>query len=104
MDERAMLRVTWSKVIEKAAETTDQINTLQAGFRSRLVTDIKIFKNDVCTFRDDYLKSGPGVVGLSPNEAIERLRRYEDEFDILQVCFYSHFFFLLFVSLHVAIS
>jgi dynein heavy chain len=84
MDERAMLRVTWGKVVEKAGEVMKNIGGLQGGFRKRLLADIKAFKADSASFRDEYARSGPGVVGLAPPEAMERLRRYEDEFDILQ--------------------
>ncbi|RYE84765.1 MAG: hypothetical protein EOO65_01700, partial [Methanosarcinales archaeon] len=84
MDQRAMLRVHWGKVLEKAQETMDSVNKLQSGFRKRLIADVKTFRVDAATFRDEYLASGPGVTGLPPSEAMERLRRYEDEFDIYQ--------------------
>ena len=84
MDERAMLRVTWGKVVEKAGEVMSRIGGLQGGFRSRLLADTAAFKSDASAFRDEYVRNGPGVASLSPPEAMERLRRYEDEFDILQ--------------------
>lgn len=41
---------------------------------------IKLFINDVCDFRKDYELSGPMVENISPKEAMERLRRFEDEY------------------------
>jgi hypothetical protein len=82
MDNRAMLRIYWSKLRERADEVQTTIVSLQSGFRRRLLVDVKQFRVDVTTFREEYLKSGPMVAGITPNEAMDRLRRYEDEFDI----------------------
>jgi dynein heavy chain len=82
MDSRAMLRVNWAKLRDKAEEVTERVAALQAGFRKRLMGDIKFLRADVAAFRADYLANGPMVPGIAPAEAQERLRRYEDEFDI----------------------
>jgi len=82
MDSRAMLRNNWMKLRDKAEDTTEEIANLQAGFRKRLLEDVKNFKADVNAFRADYMKNGPMVKGIPPNEAQDRLRRFEDEFDI----------------------
>lgn len=34
------------------------------------------------SFRKDYEKNGPMVEGISPAGAIERLKRFEDEYDV----------------------
>lgn len=47
-----------------------------------LKSNIKEFVNDVYVFRRDYEKNGPMVEGISPNTAIERLKRYKDEYDV----------------------
>ena len=41
---------------------------------------MKAFKISVVSFRNDYEVSGPGVKGISPKEAIERLQKYDREF------------------------
>jgi len=69
MDMRAMLRNNWMKVRDKAEDVTETIAGLQAGFRKRLLEDVKNFKVDVASFRNDYLKNGPMVKGIPPNEA-----------------------------------
>ena len=82
MDSRAMLRSNWMKLRDKAEDTTEEIAGLQSGFRKRLLEDVKNFKIDVAAFRADYLKNGPMVKGIPASEAQDRLRRFEDEYDI----------------------
>ena len=82
MDSRAMLRANWMKLRDKAEDTTEEIASLQAGFRKKLLEDVKNFKTDVSNFRADYMKNGPMVKGIPASEAQERLRRFEDEYDI----------------------
>ena len=82
MDNKAMLRVNWSKLRDRAGSVSETISSLQAGFRKRLLSDVKAFRSDVTAFREEYLRSGPMVKGISPEVAMERLRRCEEEFDI----------------------
>jgi len=44
--------------------------------------NIKEFKKNISDFRADYEKSGPMVEGISPNDAMERLRRFEEEYKV----------------------
>jgi dynein heavy chain len=81
-DMRAMLRANWMKLRDKAEEVTETIADLQSGFRKKLLEDVKTFRSDVVQLRADYIKNGPMVKGISANEAQDRLRRFEDEFDI----------------------
>ena len=82
MDNLAMLRTNWTRLREKASAVGSTIASLQGGFRTRLLVDVKAFRSDVTTFRDEFLRSGPGVAGILPDAALERLRRFEDELDI----------------------
>lgn len=43
---------------------------------------IKDFIVDVSDFRKDYELNGPMVENISPKEAMERLRRFEDEYGL----------------------
>jgi len=36
----------------------------------------------VADFRKDYIENGPMADGINPKEAVERLRRFEDEFSV----------------------
>jgi dynein heavy chain len=47
-----------------------------------LKKSIKDFITDVQDFRKDYEANGPMVENISPKEAMERLRRFEDEYSV----------------------
>lgn len=82
MDQKSVLRSAWRKLVEIAEEVTDDIAKLQVGFKRKLLADVKVFVSDVVNFRNDYLANGPMVVGLTPQEAVERLRRSQEEFEL----------------------
>lgn len=50
----------------------------QAGFKTRLLADVRTFVGEVVAFRRDYLTNGPMAPGISPQDAIDRLRRYHE--------------------------
>jgi dynein heavy chain len=82
MDQKDILKVSWRKLVEVAESVTDEISRLQGGFKKKLLSDVKSFVVDVVAFRNDYLANGPMVKGISPQEAMERLRRYQEEFEL----------------------
>lgn len=84
MDQKSVLRSSWRKLLDKAIEVSGVINSLQAGFKKRLLTDLKTFVVEVTSFRAEYLAKGPMVEGISPEDAMERLKRYEDEYELRQ--------------------
>ena len=47
-----------------------------------LKKSIKDFITDVTDFRKDYEANGPMVENITPKEAMERLRRFEDEYSV----------------------
>ena len=75
-------QVNWRKLLELSESVTDEIAKLQGGYKKKLFTDVKAFVIDVVQFRNDYLANGPMVKGISPSEAMDRLRRYGDEFEL----------------------
>ena len=81
-DQKTVLQSTWSKLVTRADTVQDNITGLQGGFRTQLLSDVRTFVVQVEEFRSDYLAHGPMVSGLTPDEAMDRLRRYEDQFDI----------------------
>jgi dynein heavy chain len=54
----------------------------QKNYLKQLKKSIKDFVKDVQDFRKDYEQNGPMVENISPKDAIERLRRFEDEFSV----------------------
>ena len=84
MDQKSVLRSSWRKLLDKSIEVSGAIAGLQAGFKKRLLTDLKTFVAEVTCFRAEYLAKGPMVEGISPDDAMERLKRYEDEYELRQ--------------------
>lgn len=46
----------------------------------KLKTSVKELVKDVVDFRADYEKNGPMVEGITPKEAIERLKRFNEQY------------------------
>ena len=84
MDQKSVIRSNWRKMVDHAEEVTDQLSLTSGKFKRQLMTDIREFSADVQAFRNDYSANGPMVKGLAPAEAVERLKRFESEFEIRQ--------------------
>ncbi len=57
-------------------------HTLQVGFKRTLLQDIKAFVADAAAFRQDWEANGPTLPGLSPMDAADRLRKYQQLFEV----------------------
>ena len=77
----ADLDYSWRKLNRMADELTTRLQTMQAGFRIGLERNVRAFAADVIHFRDAFDAHGPGVLGLKPIEACERLRRFQRLFE-----------------------
>lgn len=55
---------------------------MQTEYKRDLITNVNAFKKDAKQFRDDYEKNGPMVVGIAPREAVERLKRFKEEYEV----------------------
>lgn len=84
MDQKTVLRSSWRKLLDRGAEVATHIASCQGAFKKRLLTDVRAFTAEIAAFRADYAANGPMVDGLPPNEALERLRRYQDDFELRQ--------------------
>ena len=81
MDNKAMLRVSWQRLLDQAEEVRDNVNGLEEPFRKSLLQNVEIFQKDIEEFKDAYDKEGPFVQGLKPIEAMTRLNKFDREFD-----------------------
>jgi dynein heavy chain len=81
-DRTLSLRSSWRRLVESALRTSDELSTLQQPLKKKLTTDITDFKNNVLHFREDWDKNGPGVAGLKPTVAVERLNRFKAEYSV----------------------
>ena len=82
IDKKTVLRPNWKKLLKQSEVRTQELSDTQAKFKRQLLKDIKEFKLDVEHFREDFLRNGPMVDGISANEAVERMSRFKEEYRI----------------------
>jgi len=80
-DKVADIRFKWRKLRNLANDQNDQISRLQGGFKRDLVSQVERFAQEVLHFRDDFDSNGPMVKGIRPQEAMERLKKYQRLYD-----------------------
>eukprot|EP00854_Cymbomonas_tetramitiformis_P001067 gene1068-1616_t len=76
------LRYSWKKLRKLAIDITDNLTRLQVGFKRELLKEVKLFIVDVVNFRQEFDVSGPMVEGLEPTEAVDRLKKFNQLFDV----------------------
>lgn len=76
------LRYGWRKLRKLAADVSDGLARLQAGFRRDLVREVKAFVVDARALRREWDAAGPMVPGLEPLEAMDRLRKFQQMFEV----------------------
>ncbi len=55
---------------------------LQVGFKRELIKEVEIFKADARAFRNEWELHGPMVPGLDPTEAVDRLKKFMQMFEV----------------------
>lgn len=78
-DKKSILRSNWKKLLKQAEMRTEELSKSQTKFKRQLLKDIKDFRIDVESFREDFLRNGPLVDGVNPNDAVDRLNRFKEE-------------------------
>ena len=76
MDQLRSLRPSWRKLVSSAEAVADSLSGLQGDLKKTLMADVRAFGTEVLEFRADFEKHGPGAHNVSPDEAIERLKKY----------------------------
>ena len=61
---------------------SSQLPRTQVGFKRTLLQDVKAFVADAVAFRADWEASGPTVPGLDPMDATDRLRKFQQLFEV----------------------
>lgn len=82
IDKKTVLRTNWKKLLKQCEMRTEELSKTQTKYKRQLLKDIKEFKADVSNFREDFLRNGPMVDGVHPNEAVDRLNRFKEEYKI----------------------
>ena len=81
-DALSSLRQSWSSVIALCRQVETKLTRGQKQMSLVLQSAIEIFKKDIVDIRAVYDQRGPMVPGIDPREAVERLRRFKEEFEI----------------------
>ena len=76
------MRFGWGKMKTRAVSVSDNLSKLQVGFKRDLVREVKVFVVDAVAFREDWEKNGPAVPGLIPVQAVDRLKKFTQMFDV----------------------
>ena len=58
------------------------LHCCQAGFKKTLVKEVATFTVDAKNFRADWEINGPMVPNLAPLEAVERLKKFQQLFEV----------------------
>ncbi|KAK9794950.1 hypothetical protein WJX73_010224 [Symbiochloris irregularis] len=82
LDAVSDLRYSWRKLNKLALEVSNNLAKLQAGFKKLLTKEVANFVVDARNFRADWELSGPMVPNLAPLEAVERLKKFQQLFEV----------------------
>ena len=77
MDARSYLKSNWVGLVEMSEKIGKNLSIKQTEYLKKLKTSVKQLVKDVISFRNDYQENGPMVVGITPKQAIERLKRFD---------------------------
>ena len=79
-EDRETLLRSWEKLVKDAEITRNELQIRQTEFKKTLILGIRTLIDDVKEFRKDFEVNGPMVPGLPPREALDRLKRFSDEY------------------------
>ena len=63
-----------------------QASALQVGFKRELIKEVKLFVSDAQAFRQDWEANGPMAPGLDPMDAVDRLKKFQQMFEVSFAC------------------
>eukprot|EP00930_Biecheleria_cincta_P100463 TRINITY_DN920_c0_g1_i2.p1 TRINITY_DN920_c0_g1~~TRINITY_DN920_c0_g1_i2.p1 ORF type:complete len:4610 (-),score=1017.36 TRINITY_DN920_c0_g1_i2:106-13935(-) len=81
-DARSMLQSSWARLLAESETRQEELTVKQVQFKRNLIKTVHSFKRDVEKFRRDYEERGPMVKGIRPKEAVERLKRFREEYEV----------------------
>ncbi|XP_067868157.1 dynein axonemal heavy chain 5 isoform X2 [Heterodontus francisci] len=77
------LAYAWKNINAQVVQTQSILLKVEPAMKTDLLDGVKIFQTDVQNFYQDYDTKGPGVEGLPPGEASDRLQIFQSSFDEL---------------------
>ena len=79
IDKKTVLRSAWRKLVTTAAKRAEELSAKQHVYKKRLTKDRQLLKKEVTKLREDWVNAGPGVPGVDPEKALDRLRFAKDK-------------------------
>ena len=76
-DRMLVLRNKWRKLHFHAHEKRDAMSRIQHIYKKDVIDATNKFGVEMICFRNDFEVNGPLVDGITPNDAIERLKRFQ---------------------------
>ncbi|KAM9337116.1 dynein axonemal heavy chain 5 [Symphorus nematophorus] len=77
------LTYAWKNLNALVLQNQNTLVKIQPSMKSDLLSAVQSFKSEVNSFCTEYDHRGPGVEGVAPAEASERLQSFQAEFDQL---------------------
>ncbi|KAM3593194.1 uncharacterized protein V6R79_007624 [Siganus canaliculatus] len=77
------LSYAWKNLNALVVENQNTLVRIQPSMKADLLSAVQSFQSDVGGFSHEYNLRGPGVEGVAPAEASERLQSFQVEFDQL---------------------
>lgn len=81
-DKKTVLVTNWKKLLKLSETRTEELSRTQIKHKRDLLKNVKEFKTDVASFREDFLRNGPLEDSIDPMEAVDRLNRFNEELKI----------------------
>lgn len=77
------LRYNWEKLKQLATQKSHTLLEIQSKYKDDLKKDVKEFVVSCDRFGQDYRENGPGVPGIEPRDASDRLFMFQNQFETL---------------------
>ena len=82
LDQKKDLQKEWDGLVEKAFTVRDKLHVDQSEFKKQLIVNIETLVVEVKVFREDFEKNGPMQVGLTPGDALNKLKDFKEQFSV----------------------
>ncbi|XP_013770736.1 LOW QUALITY PROTEIN: dynein heavy chain 5, axonemal-like [Pundamilia nyererei] len=77
------LMYAWKSLTDLVVQTQNTLVQIQPSMKTDLLSAVQSLQSQAQSFCTDYNQRGPGVEGVAPAEASERLQSFQAEFDQL---------------------
>jgi len=75
------VRYSWEKLKQLTIQKSHTLLEIQSKYKNELKKDVAVFVEVTNRFNEDYLRDGPGVAGINPREASDRLFMFQNQFE-----------------------